>query len=171
MFKQRCHVTTSSWIKILSTLDSGQVSTVVTWYTNRCIAFYISAPNKTINFFLLIALLLILSFPSLALVSNTYCPIYFSQPIQIYLYIRRSFFYSFYSFFQLFFFIYLILIIFIHVLIQVDSVSSFFLFQFLLTCWTVSSYLSKRVRFPVELLFLFRFAFFLFYGISTSSVI
>ena len=24
--------------------------TVVTWYTNRCIPFYISAPNKEINF-------------------------------------------------------------------------------------------------------------------------
>ena len=67
MFKQRCHVTTSSWIKILSTLDSELVSTVVTWYTNRCIPFYISAPNKEINFFIFVALLLI-SFHSLTLV-------------------------------------------------------------------------------------------------------
>ena len=27
-------------------------STVVTWCTNRCIPFYISAPNKEINFFI-----------------------------------------------------------------------------------------------------------------------
>ena len=67
IFKQRCHVTTSSWIKILSTLDSELVSTVVTWNTNRCIHFYISSPNKEINFFIFVALLLILSFHSLTL--------------------------------------------------------------------------------------------------------
>ena len=68
IFKQRCHVTTSSWIKILSTLVSELVSTVVTWYTNRCIPFYISDPNKEINFFIFVELLLILSFHSLTLV-------------------------------------------------------------------------------------------------------
>ena len=69
-FKQQCHVTTSSWIKILSTLDSELVSTVVTWYTNRCIPFYISASNKEINFFIFVALLLIFSFHSSTLVHH-----------------------------------------------------------------------------------------------------
>ena len=76
IFKQRCHVTTSSWIKILSTLDSELVSAVVTWYTNRCITFYISALNKEINFFIFVALLLILSFHSFTLVLYTPYPVY-----------------------------------------------------------------------------------------------
>ena len=68
IFKQRCHVTISIWIKILSTLGPKLAFTVVTWYSNRCITFYISAPNKVINFFIFAALLLISSFHSLTLV-------------------------------------------------------------------------------------------------------
>ena len=75
IFKQWCHVTISSWIKILSTLVSGLAFTVMTWYTNCCITFYISAPNKEINFSIFVALLLISSFNSLTLVPYIqYCP-------------------------------------------------------------------------------------------------
>ena len=74
--KQRYHVTTSS-CNMTSMLVSELVSTVVTWYTNRCIPFYISAPNKEINSFIFVALLLILSFHSLTLVLyNIYIYIY-----------------------------------------------------------------------------------------------
>ena len=38
--------------KSLSTLLPEVAFTVVTWYTNRCIQFYTSAPNKEINFFI-----------------------------------------------------------------------------------------------------------------------
>ena len=54
--------------KYLSTLDSQLVSAVVTRYTNSCKPYYISAPIKEINFFIFVALLLILSFYSLTLV-------------------------------------------------------------------------------------------------------
>ena len=54
--------------KILSTLLPELAFTVATWYTNRCIPFYISAPNKEIDFFIFVTLLLILSFQSLTLV-------------------------------------------------------------------------------------------------------
>ena len=62
IFKQRCHVTISSWIKILSTLLPQLAFTVVTWYTNRCIHFYISAPNKKINFFIFCSTIVNMSF-------------------------------------------------------------------------------------------------------------
>ena len=47
----------------------------MTWYKNLCITFYISAPNKEINFFIFVALLLILSFHSLTLVHNKWWPL------------------------------------------------------------------------------------------------
>ena len=56
-------------------LDSEQVSVVVTWYTNCCIPYYITAPNKEINFFIFVALLLILSFYSLILVHYKWWPL------------------------------------------------------------------------------------------------
>ena len=68
IFNQLCHVTISIWIKILFTLPPELVFTVMTWYTNRCISFYISTPNKEIISLFLVALLLILSFHSLTLV-------------------------------------------------------------------------------------------------------
>ena len=52
IFKQRSYITISSWIKLISTLMPELAFTEVTWYTNRCIHFYISAPNQEINFFI-----------------------------------------------------------------------------------------------------------------------
>ena len=67
IFKQRCQVTISSWIKILSTLLSELAFTVMTWYTNCCITFYISFSNKEINFFIFCSTIVNIVFSSITI--------------------------------------------------------------------------------------------------------
>ena len=76
IFKQLCHITISSWIKIF--IHAVAITSLygTDLIHETCIHFYISAPNKEINFFLsfffFVALLLILSFHSLTLVPYKY---------------------------------------------------------------------------------------------------
>ena len=62
IFKQLCHVTTWSWIKIF--IHAGLRTGL---YSRDLINELLSAPNKEINFFIFVAQLLILSFHSLTL--------------------------------------------------------------------------------------------------------
>ena len=62
--------------KNLSTLLPELAFTIVTWYTNRCIHFYISGPNKEMNFFIFCGTIVNIVF-SFIIISTRRCTFFF----------------------------------------------------------------------------------------------